>query len=63
MKRTNINPMSKKEFEVYVPKIVEALGDDIIDFFHIYNITPRTFNSVCSELLTTDGVWIGDWIY
>ena len=39
MKRANINPMNKKEFEVYASKIVDALGDDIIDFFTlIHNV-------------------------
>ena len=33
MKRRNTVPMNKEEFEVYAPKIVEALGDDILDFF------------------------------
>jgi hypothetical protein len=35
MKRRNINPMDKKEFEVYTQKIVDTLGDDISGFFTV----------------------------
>jgi hypothetical protein len=34
-KRNNTNPMDEKEFEAYIQKTVDALGDDISGFFTI----------------------------
>jgi hypothetical protein len=39
MKRENTNPMDDKEFEAYIKKIVDVLGDDISGFFTlIHNV-------------------------
>jgi hypothetical protein len=38
-----INPMDKKEFEVYTQKTVDILGDDISDFFTVIHDTFEYF--------------------
>jgi hypothetical protein len=43
MKRSNINPMNEKEFEVHIKKIVDTLGDDISGFFTVIRDTFEYF--------------------
>jgi hypothetical protein len=45
MKRSAISPTNEKEFEVYTRKIVDALGEDISDFFTVIHDTFEYFTA------------------